>query len=143
MESKIKEVFEHLDRDGSETLDIQELGLGLRALGLNPSEEQVQELMKTADTNQDSKIGFEEFQSLFKKCSKLDHVDEQKLKDELSQYDTDGSGFIERDELKRILCEGGESLTEEEAETIIKDFDTNEDGKLSLEELARGLLRIS
>ncbi|XP_013781590.1 calbindin-32-like, partial [Limulus polyphemus] len=65
------------------------------------------------------------------------------------EYDTDGSGFIEADELKNFLKdllkeakkEGYNPIDEDKlieyTDTLLQIFDTNKDGKLQLSEMAK------
>ena len=63
-------------------------------------------------------------------------------------FDQDGDGFLSRAELKAILCRstaGGTGLTEQRVDAIVRQFDANGDGVLSVDELAAGwnALRLS
>jgi hypothetical protein len=51
-------------------------------------------------------------------------------------FDTDGNGSLSAEELVAILTRssGGAALSTEQAEALIKQFDTNNDGELQLEE---------
>jgi len=53
-------------------------------------------------------------------------------------FDTDGSGFLELDELKKILMNNktGSAFSEDEVNKVMQKFDENGDGKLSMEEFA-------
>jgi len=63
------------------------------------------------------------------------------------QYDTDGSGFIEADELKNFLrdllkeASKAQEVTEDKlieyTDTMLQVFDSNKDGKLQLSEMAK------
>mmetsp|Transcript_3936 Transcript_3936/g.3693 ORF Transcript_3936/g.3693 Transcript_3936/m.3693 type:complete len:164 (+) Transcript_3936:3-494(+) len=59
------------------------------------------------------------------------------------RIDKDGSGFITPDELEALLFEtyGFEPL-EEEIEILMKEFDINQDGKISLEEFITNLEKV-
>lgn len=53
--------------------------------------------------------------------------------------DTDGSGFLERNELEQVMINvavdiGVEKPTKEEVEEVLKELDENGDGKLSQQE---------
>ena len=52
-------------------------------------------------------------------------------------FDTDGNGFLSPAELKAIFCDphGGNPRTEEEIDEVVKRFDKNNDGQLSVDEL--------
>ena len=48
-EEDLKDMFDMLDVDRSSALRLEELANGLRALGLNPSESQIESLCRKAD----------------------------------------------------------------------------------------------
>jgi len=50
------------------------------------------------------------------------------------QFDTDGSGAIDLDELQAALSKGGKSLARAEAADLLARVDTNKDGKLQYDE---------
>ena len=50
------------------------------------------------------------------------------------RYDKDGDGFVTHQELKDFAMKRRLSITDREIEEMIKDADTNEDGKVSFEE---------
>mmetsp|Transcript_12639 Transcript_12639/g.28814 ORF Transcript_12639/g.28814 Transcript_12639/m.28814 type:complete len:285 (-) Transcript_12639:246-1100(-) len=59
------------------------------------------------------------------------------LKASFALFDADGNGFLSPDELKAILTRGPSPLTDAQVDALIKRFDANHDGMLSIEEFAR------
>jgi calmodulin len=49
-------------------------------------------------------------------------------------FDADGNGVIDREELHKVMSSLNETLTEEELDAMIKEADSNGDGKISFEE---------
>lgn len=49
-------------------------------------------------------------------------------------FDADGNGVIDRDELLKVMSSLNESLTEEELDAMVREADSNGDGKISFEE---------
>jgi calcium-dependent protein kinase len=59
------------------------------------------------------------------------YLEEERIAEAFQSIDRDGSGFIDKDELKEVL---GKSCTEEQIDEIIRTADKNNDGKISYEE---------
>ena len=67
----------------------------------------------------------------------------EEYKAAFQKLDKDGSGFITPDEAEDLLFETyGFPPMEEEVELFMKEFDTNEDGKVSWEEFVSSMERI-
>ena len=49
-------------------------------------------------------------------------------------FDSDGNGFINAAELRQVMLNLGEKLTEEEVEMMIKEADVNGDGLVNYDE---------
>lgn len=105
----------------------------MRKLGQNPSEAELIEMISTVDDNGDHEIDFEEFLILMK--SRIGERDpEKELKDAFAVFDTDGSGSIDRKELKRLMKKLGQALSEAELDAMMDEVDTNGDGEISFAE---------
>ena len=50
------------------------------------------------------------------------------------QFDTDRSGFIDRDEVRMLMKKLAQTLTDEEIGAIMNEVDTDGDGEISFEE---------
>eukprot|EP01059_Diplonema_ambulator_P020530 TRINITY_DN34354_c0_g1_i1.p1 TRINITY_DN34354_c0_g1~~TRINITY_DN34354_c0_g1_i1.p1 ORF type:complete len:110 (+),score=41.43 TRINITY_DN34354_c0_g1_i1:83-412(+) len=73
-------------------------------------------------------------------------VTEAKLRELYNQFDTDGSGFLEKDEVKRIYKEFdnfGVEYTDREVENQIKKYAIRDDGKVDFEEFCCIILSIA
>jgi Ca2+-binding EF-hand superfamily protein len=105
----------------------------MRKLGQNPTEAELIEMINSVDDNGDNEIDFEEFLVLMK--SRIGERDpEKELRDAFAVFDTDGSGSIDRKELKRLMKKLGQALTEAELDAMMDEVDTDGNGEISFEE---------
>ena len=59
--AELREAFDIFDVDGSGTMNIRELQMAMRALGLDPRSEPVEQILARADTDRSGEIDFGEF----------------------------------------------------------------------------------
>ena len=62
---RCKSIFFELDTDGSGAIDGEEIAFMLRSLGLNPTDKEVQTLIKKYDHSGDNMIQLREFVQMF------------------------------------------------------------------------------
>merc|ERR1712100_775280 len=133
--AEFKEAFALFDKDGNGKISAQELGTVMKNLGQNPTEAELDDMIKEVDADASGVIEFPEFLNLMaKKMSSGDSVEE--TKEAFKVFDKDGSGFIEKAELKKVMEDLGEKLSEEGIDEMIKEADTDDDGKINYEEFA-------
>lgn len=60
-----------------------------------------------------------------------------------NSFDTDGSGFLDKNELKNAFSNFKGGLTDAEVDALMADADANGDGKVSFEEFAALVEKIS
>lgn len=113
----------------------------MKKLGQNPSEAELIEMINSVDDNGDCEIDFNEFLILMK--SRIGERDpEKELRDAFAVFDTDGSGSIDRKELKRLMKKLGQALSEAELDAMMDEVDTNGDGEISFEEFKAMMVSI-
>lgn len=136
---EIKEAFYMFDPGNVGHIETKDLGTAVRSLGQNPSESQIKEMIKEADRRDK---GFIEFDDFVKTVSKHWSVvnSEEEIIECFKVFDREGSGYLEAKELRKVLANLGEQLTEEEIEDMLKVANLDQDGQLNYHHLTQTLL---
>jgi len=136
---EFREAFHIFDVDGNGTVTTEELGEVMESLGHHMSEAELQLMIDDVDKDHTGTMNFEEFLELM--ASRLNSQDTQEeLKDAFKTFDIDGNGYIEADELVRVVTSMGERLSLEEAGAMLAEADANSDGKIDYEEFCTVML---
>ncbi|XP_022731860.1 probable calcium-binding protein CML11 [Durio zibethinus] len=139
--AELREIFRSFDRNNDGSLTQLELGSLLRSLGLKPSPDQLEALIQKADTNSNGLVEFSEFVALVapELLSEKSPYSEEQLKQLFKMFDRDGNGFITAVELAHSMAKLGHALTVEELTGMIKEADTDGDGRISFEEFSQAI----
>ncbi|XP_067682711.1 uncharacterized protein [Haliotis asinina] len=133
--SEFKEAFDLFDKDRDGTITTMELGTVMRSLGQEPSQTELQNMIREIDADGNGLIDFPEFLDMMAKRMKSDADDE--IREAFRVFDKDGNGFISAAELRHVMTNLGEKLTDEEVDDMIKEADTNGDGQVDYDEFVR------
>ncbi|XVF13669.1 hypothetical protein REPUB_Repub08aG0227900 [Reevesia pubescens] len=139
--AELREIFRSFDRNKDGSLTQLELGSLLRSLGLKPSSDQLEALIQKTDTNSNGLIEFSEFVALVapELLSEKSPYSEEQLKQLFKMFDRDGNGFITAAELAHSMAKLGHALTVKELTGMIKEADTDGDGRISFEEFSQAI----
>ncbi|XP_065201055.1 calmodulin-A-like [Planococcus citri] len=131
--AEIKEAFLLFDKDEDGRITVAELGVVMRSLGQKPKEHELQGMVNEVDQDGNGTIEFKEFLEMMSKKLKSTDKDHE-LHEAFRVFDKNGDGFITADELKNVMCNLGEKLSDEEIDDMIKEADLNGDGKVDFTE---------
>ena len=139
--AELREIFRSFDRNKDGSLTQLELGSLLRSLGLKPSPDQLEDLIQKADTNSNGLIEFSEFVRLVSPeiLSAKSPYTEDQLQQLFKMFDRDGNGFITAAELAHSMAKLGHALTAEELTGMIKEADTDGDGRINFQEFSQAI----
>jgi calmodulin len=136
---EFKEAFSLFDKDGDGSITTQELGTVMRSLGQNPTEAELKDMIHEVDADGDGTIDFSEFLDLMARKMKDADSDEE-LKEAFKVFDKDQNGFISAAELRHVMINLGEKLTDEEVNQMIQEADINGDGQVDYEEFVKMMM---
>jgi len=129
-EEEFQETFHLFDNRGDGKIQVNQVGDVLRALGQNPTENDVKKL--THQHKPDERISFEVFLPIYTSISKNKSNDSaEDFIEGLRHFDKDGNGYISSAELRHLLTTLGEKLTDEEVEQLLAGHEDSQ-GKCKL-----------
>ncbi|KAK4361666.1 hypothetical protein RND71_020618 [Anisodus tanguticus] len=134
---EFKEAISLFDKGGDGCITIEELETVIRSLDQNPTEEELCHMISEVDADHDNgTMEFTEFLNLISK--KMKETDsEEELKEAFKVFDKDQNGYISSNDLRHVMINLGEKLTDEEAEQMIKEADLDGDGQVNFDEFVK------
>ncbi|KAF5354329.1 hypothetical protein D9756_007226 [Leucocoprinus leucothites] len=122
--------------DGDGTISPQEITSFLRGFGQNPTNAQLDAIMRNLDADKNGSIDFEEFVDLMAARSKAtgSALDEESdLREAFKVFDKDGNGTINAEELRLTMRNIGVNLTDEELDLMMKEADEDGNGVIDFQ----------
>ncbi|XP_065921016.1 calmodulin-like [Dysidea avara] len=129
--SEFKEAFSLFDEDGDGTITTKELCTVMRSLGQNPTEAELQDMINEVDADRNGTIDFPEFLTMMVRRTDSDL---EEVREMFSIFDKDGNGFISAAELRHVLKNHGEMVTDEEVDEMMREADVDGDGQVNYDE---------
>ncbi|KAJ6551371.1 calmodulin-like protein 12-like protein [Mycena capillaripes] len=137
--SEFKEAFSLFDKDGDGTITTKELGTVMRSLGQNPTEAELQDMINEVDADGNGTIDFPEFLTMMARKMR-DTDSEEEIKEAFKVFDKDGNGYISAAELRHVMTNLGEKLSDNEVDEMIREADVDGDGQINYEEFVKMML---
>ena len=104
----------------------------MRSLGRNPAEAELKRMIQEVDSDGNGEVDFQEFLTMM--THKMHNIDtEDEMREAFKLFDRDGNGYISPAELKQVMNNLGERLTEAEVDLMIREVDANGDGQVNYE----------
>merc|ERR1711953_774126 len=132
--AEFKEVFMLFDKDEDGVITFPEVIMVMKSLGQRPSDEELLEMVR--DVSEDKMYDTIEFNEFLQMMSKQQRkgLSQDTLKDAFRIFDKDDDGFISVEELRSIMKNLGDKMTDEELDEMLDTADTKHDGLINYSE---------
>lgn len=129
-----RKTFKLFDKNGDGEIDVKELIQLMRTIGQNPSTAEAEDMIHEVDLDGTGTIDFEEFIVLMERFGKDPEETEKNLRAAFTVFDKNKDGFISVKELKDVMMNLGEKMTDDEFDDMIAEADIDGDGQIDYEE---------
>ena len=120
--AEFKEVFGFFVEKGSDKMSSSDLATLMRGLGKNPYESEIEAMLKE---NGSDTLDFASFLTCMEKPLKeKKQWKENDILESFAVFDADGCGFIDKNELRKIMCGLGEGYSAKEFEIFLEEEGT-------------------
>lgn len=138
---ELKNVFLAFDLNGDGRLTKDELIEGMtQVMTRGEALNDVERILENLDGDKNGYIEYEEFLRASLDKEKL--LSKENIKIAFDMFDKDGSGYIDKNEIKQVLGGGSSQHSENVWSNILSEIDVNSDGKISFEEFSEVMYKL-
>ncbi|MBA0570692.1 hypothetical protein Golob_004308 [Gossypium lobatum] len=138
---EFKEAFCLFDKDGNGCVTVEELAMVIGSLDRYPTEEELHDMITEFDADGNVAVEFAEFFNLMAKKMKETDAEEE-LQEAFKVFDKDQNGYISANELRHVMINLGEKLSDEEVEQMIKEADLDGDGQVNYDDFVKTMTTV-
>lgn len=138
--AEFTEAFRTFDKDDDSVITMKELSTTMRAMGQNPTDAELQDMLREADIDKDGNITYDEYLGMMERKMNSNPNNDEELKEAFRTFDKDGNGFITAHEMRHVFTNLGEHYSDQEINQMIKEADENSDGMVNYEEFIRNMM---
>ena len=132
---ELREAFNIFDDNSDGSISKNKLHLLLKIFKQKPSENEYINAFESLGIRNKKKINFNEFLMIIAKLTQNTKINEERyLKKLFDNMDRNKNGRISIHEIRYIVRNSNENISEEEIELLIKEVDTDGDGLISFDE---------
>jgi calmodulin len=131
--AEYKQSFLLFDQDGDGKISAKELKNVFEKIGKNPTETELNDMLREFDSDGNGTIEFDEFVVLVTRMDGGEN-EEENLKAAFQVFDIDQNGFIDKFELKNIMKQLGNNFTDTQIAKMMEEADNDKDGQIDYNE---------
>ncbi|CAF0963368.1 unnamed protein product [Adineta ricciae] len=133
----IRDAFAVFDKDMTGSITTDQFNKVLDSFGYNIPETELATFVNQLDIDKSGTIEFEEYLSFMMTFIKKNVTTEENLRDAFNLFDQDRDGFVNVDDLREIMTNLGEKITDEDLDEMIREADIDKDFKVNFREFQR------
>eukprot|EP00290_Baffinella_frigidus_P013989 CAMPEP_0180156616 /NCGR_PEP_ID=MMETSP0986-20121125/25689_1 /TAXON_ID=697907 /ORGANISM="non described non described, Strain CCMP2293" /LENGTH=158 /DNA_ID=CAMNT_0022105853 /DNA_START=9 /DNA_END=485 /DNA_ORIENTATION=- len=142
IKKKIKDAFQVFDREGRNACDVREVGTILRSMDVYPTEKQLQRWIHEIEEEEPTGfIVYDKFEALAVRLSTEEAMMNKRTTEDailaaFQGLDTDKKGYLEAEELQRLMTTYGEKFSTDEVKEMMSAAVDVEVGRIYYEDYA-------
>ncbi|VDD76176.1 unnamed protein product [Mesocestoides corti] len=137
-----EEAFQSFDEEGQGKVPCEFILPCMRKVGLMPSECEIEDLLRSVDTDNTifaDGFSYEQFCQIASKKEK-DIYTEEDIQDAFRLFDSNSDGYLTMQKLMQILCTLGEKLNEPEVTALINTAGPDPEGRIDYVEFVHRMM---
>ena len=136
-QKSFRNAFTLFDKDHDGKLSTKEVDDVLRFLGKDPSEYEMEFVVKDLDMYGNGTLTFAQFLKLLSQKYNDAKFNVEEMKAVFRIFDKDGDGFITADEIQEEMSKHGDVFTDQQIKQMMEGADSNGDGRIDYEEFVK------
>jgi len=129
----LRKAFSEFDQNSDGYISKEELLNVVTNFGHVIANEELDNMIKLADSDGNGLIDFKEFLCLMEQNYQDENTD-QEMKNLFSMIDVNKDGFLSEKEIRTMMKNLGEKVCKKDIRKMVKEADKNRDGKISFDE---------
>ena len=136
-QKSFRNAFTLFDKDHDGKLSTKEVDDVLRFLGKDPSDYEMEFVVKDLDMYGNGTIAFPQFLKLLSQKYNDTKFNVEEMKAVFRIFDKDGDGYITADEIQEEMSKHGDVFTDQQIKQMMEGADSNGDGRIDYEEFVK------
>lgn len=128
-----RQAFSVFDKDNDGSISTKDLSIVMHALGQEPTDVLLRDMVNEVDTDGNGGLEFSEFLRMMVRKMRLPDLDDE-LRIIFQVFDTTQTGYLGVQELRTIMRTLNEKMSDDDLNDMITSCDLDQDGKINFQE---------
>ncbi|XP_076809790.1 neo-calmodulin-like [Clavelina lepadiformis] len=134
---EIDAIFNLFDRDRNGVIDIEDLKITLHSTRHYATYDELNDIIKDISKNGKDFIEYDDFEKFAE--NQLEDCRDDLVRDAFQVFDCDQDGYINKNDLRKLITNFLSSPTEEELNDLLEEADRNGDGQIDFEDFVNAI----